>query len=182
MRLAMTRRCAASSSPETAVGNAANPNAPSMEDLGEQQQTGTPTQGRVHFRFADAQKPGVYVLEFFPRPKPAPSQAPSSGSSLSTSTRRAKATCCAASRDEVEKSAATGKFYVYGADKLGSGAAEQAKRPVRRAVVVLAVPARPLAGTSAGGAFELPSARRAGAGTRGYSAPIEIGIRANRRR
>ena len=103
------------------VGNAANPNAAaSLDDLGEQQQTGTPTQGRVHFRFADAQKPGVYVLEFFPRPEAgADAKAEQRAFAFNIDT-ASESDLMRASRDEVEKSAATGKFYVYGVDKLGT--------------------------------------------------------------
>jgi hypothetical protein len=45
-------------------GNAAKSN--NLIDLGEQQQVGSPVNGRIHFRFADAMEPGMYVLEFYP--------------------------------------------------------------------------------------------------------------------
>lgn len=102
-------------------GNAAQPNGPAnREDLGEQQQASLPSQGRVHFRFADALKPGVYELEFFPRPEAGADAKPERRAFAFNIDTASESNLLRAARDEVEKSAATGKFYVQGVDKLGA--------------------------------------------------------------
>ncbi|MBY0523357.1 MAG: BatA domain-containing protein [Gemmataceae bacterium] len=97
-----------------------------QRDMGEQQQVGTPTNGRIHFQFKDALEPGMYILEFYPGPsaKDFKGEQRAYAFNIDTST-ESNLVRLRTSREDMEKTVPNSRFYNMGSDKFTDLAEKQ---------------------------------------------------------
>jgi hypothetical protein len=86
------------------------------EDMGEQQ-AGGGSKEKLDFRFADARKPGVYLLEFYPKPEAGGDGQPERRAFAFNVDTAAESNLLRQSREEIGNSVAHSQFFVPGVDK-----------------------------------------------------------------
>lgn len=94
--------------------------APGEIDMGEQQQTGTPTNGRIRFVFSDAKEPGMYLMELYPSSNAPTGSKPERRAFAYNIDSNAESNLLRyrISREDLEKSVPNSRFYALGADKF----------------------------------------------------------------
>jgi hypothetical protein len=96
-------------------------------DLGDQQQVGTPVNGRIHFRFADALEPGMYVLEFYPAAGVAGGKPEQRAFAFNIDTAaESNLLRYRITREDLERTVANSKLYTLGADRFSDLAEQKA--------------------------------------------------------
>jgi len=114
-----------------APGGNAGGNAPgkgsNLIDLGEQQQVGSPVNGRIHFRFADALEPGMYVLEFYPAAGVAGGKPEQRSFAFNVDTAaESNLLRYRITREDLERTVPNSKLYTLGADRFSDLAEQKA--------------------------------------------------------